>query len=179
MHIVLHLNEKLQPKHRFPLEDMIDETLKKNGLGEVTGGGTLMKKNGEIESCDIEIQFKDGDPNAEEWFKDYINSLNIAKESTLEIDNKHLFFVGNFEGMALYLKTNLPEDVYKNNDINSLISKLKETLGEEGVLRSWREHKDFTALYFYGRSFLEMKKLAKPVLNENPLAKGCKIVRIG
>lgn len=178
MRIILHLNEKLQPRHRFPLEDMIDETLKKNGLGEVTGGGTLMKKNGEIEGCDIEIQFTDGDKNAEEWLKGYINSLNIAKESTVEIDGRQPFFVGNFEGMALYFRTDLPEDVYKNNDINSVITKLKAAMGEAGVLRSWCEHKDFTALYFYGSSFLEMKKLAKPVLNENPLAKGCKIVRI-
>lgn len=177
MLIVLHLNEKLQPKHRFPLEDMIDDALKKNGFGEVTGGGTLMEKNGEIKSCDIDIEFSGNDDDFER-FKSYINHLNIAKGSELEVDGGKKIPVGSYEGLGIYLSVELPKEVYEHNDINELIKNLGDAMGEKSVLRSWREHNEFTALYFYGNSFFEMKKLAKPILKEHPLAKDCKIVRI-
>ncbi len=177
MLVVLHLNEKLQPKHRFPLEDMIDEALKKRSLGEITGGGTLMEKNGEIKSCDIEIEFS-GDDDAFERFKSYINHLNIAKGSELEVDGGEKFPVGSYEGLGIYLSVDLPKEVYENNDINELIEKLGNAVGENGVLRSWRELNEFTALYFYGDSFGKMEELVKPVLKTHPLAKDCKIIRI-
>lgn len=177
MFIVLHLNEKLQPIHRGDLEDYLEEVLEKNGLGEVTGGGTLMEKNGEINSCDIEIEFSDGDPDALEWFKKFIGGLNIAKGSALKIEGCDDFPVGNFEGMGLYLSNDLPDEVYQANDVNDLIARLGEALEEAGDLRSWCE-KEFTALYYYGSSFDEMKRLAEPVLNAHPLGKECNIVRI-
>lgn len=176
MFICLHLNEKLQPKHRFPLEDMIDDVLKKNQLGEVSGGGTLMEKNGEVKSCDIDIEFS-GDDDAFEWFKGYINSLNIAKGSELEIDGGKKVPVGSYEGMGIYLSVDLPDEVYENNDVNDLIEKLRNAVGEKGVFRSWCEHNEFTALYFYGSSFDELKKLAEPILNTHPLAEECRVIR--
>ncbi|MCH5209108.1 MAG: hypothetical protein J1F04_09500 [Oscillospiraceae bacterium] len=177
MFIVLHVNEKLQPKHRFSLEDYISEVLEKNGLGEVTGGGTLMEKNGEVNSCDIDIELSDEAPNALERFKKFIGDLNIAKGSALKIADSDDIPVGKFEGMGLYLSNDLPDEVYENNDINDLLSRLREAIGEAGDLRSWCE-KEFTALYYYGDSFDEMSGLAKPVLDSHPLGKDCKVVRL-
>ena len=37
-------------------EDPLDELLKAENIGEVSGGGTMQKKSGEIEYCDIEIE---------------------------------------------------------------------------------------------------------------------------
>lgn len=176
MFVVLHVNERLQPKHRFVLEDTIDEALKRNNHGEITGGGTLMEKNGEIKSCDIDIELSDDD-DAFERFKDYVNHLGIAKGSELETDGKK-FPVGSFEGMGIYLSVNLPDEVYKNNDVNELIEKLNDALGDKGILRSWREHNDFTALYFYGDSFKKMAKLVKRVLEKHPLVENCRVVQI-
>ena len=177
MFVVLHVNEKLQPKHRFNLEDYIEEVLEKNELGEVTGGGTLMEKNGEINSCDIDIELSDEAPNALERFKKFIGDINIAKGSVLKIEGCDDVQVGKFEGMGLYLSNDLPDDVYENNDINDLLERLREAVGEAGDLRSWCE-KEFTALYYYGYSFDEMSSLAKPVLDSHPLGKDCKVVRL-
>lgn len=177
MLIVLHVNERLQPKHRFVLEDTIGEALNAHNLGEITGGGTLMEKSGEIKSCDIDIEFS-GDDDALERFTSYINHLGIAKGSELEIDGGKKVPVGSYEGMGIYLSVDLPDEVYANNDVNDLIEKLNNAVGDKGMLRSWREHKEFTALYFYGSSFKKMEELAKPVLKNHPLAENCRVVRI-
>lgn len=42
MQLVLHLNARFQPKHRFELEDALQEILQKNQAGEITGGGTSL-----------------------------------------------------------------------------------------------------------------------------------------
>ena len=59
MFYTLQLNAKLQPFDRHDLEDIIDEFLSKEDLGETSGGGTLMSKEGEIEYCDIEISLNE------------------------------------------------------------------------------------------------------------------------
>ena len=56
MQLVLHLNARFQPKHRFELEDALQEIFQKNKTGEITGGGTSLRENGEIDSCDIEME---------------------------------------------------------------------------------------------------------------------------
>lgn len=65
MKLLLHLNARFQPKHRFELEDALQEIFEKNNAGEVTGGGTLLKENGEVESCDIEIEFYENQKSLE------------------------------------------------------------------------------------------------------------------
>lgn len=40
MDLSLKLNARLQPIHRFELEDALQEVLEGKRLGEVTGGGT-------------------------------------------------------------------------------------------------------------------------------------------
>ena len=48
MFYTLQLNAKLQPFDRHDLEDLIDEFLSEENLGNTSGGGTLMSKEGEI-----------------------------------------------------------------------------------------------------------------------------------
>ena len=175
MFICLHLNERLQPIHRADIEDCLQDALEEFSFGEVTGGGTLMAKNGEISSCDIDIDFSGNDEDFKR-FLDFINDLTIAKGSALEKDGQKIP-VGRFEGMGIYLSTNLPDEVYKNSDVNELIAKLNTAIGETGVLRSWRELNEFTALYYYGSSFEEMKSKAEPVLSSHPLAQDCNVVQ--
>lgn len=52
MQLILHLNARFQPIHRFELEDALQEIFQENKAGEITGGGTSLKENEEIDSCD-------------------------------------------------------------------------------------------------------------------------------
>ena len=45
MFYTLQLNAKLQPFDRHDLEDLIDEFLSEENLGNTSGGGTLMSRN--------------------------------------------------------------------------------------------------------------------------------------
>ena len=47
----------LLPNERRNIEFLTDELLVSNKLGEVTGGSTFQKKNGEVYKCEIYIRF--------------------------------------------------------------------------------------------------------------------------
>ena len=58
--VIARLNARLQPLDRGSLyEDPLDAALQEAGIGRVTGGGTLMSEEGEIELCDIEVELAD------------------------------------------------------------------------------------------------------------------------
>lgn len=114
MQLVLHLNARFQPKHRFELEDALQEIFQENNAGEITGGGTSLKENGEIDSCDI----------------------------------------------------------------NYAIEQLEQTIEGIGCMYSYRELNEFTALYFYGTSFLTMKEKMNPFISSYPLCQKCMIEQI-
>lgn len=67
MDLTLKLNARFQPKHRFELEDALQEILEKEQAGEVTGGGTAQNPNGEIAYCDIDIYLTEDTPERLNW----------------------------------------------------------------------------------------------------------------
>ena len=99
MFYTLQLNAKLQPFDRHDLEDIIDEFLSKEDLGETSGGGTLMSKEGEIEYCDIEISLNDT-ANAVEKLLQKLEDIGIPKGSKLYNENFSQE-IGSLEGLGL------------------------------------------------------------------------------
>ena len=84
---------------------------------------------------------------------------------------------GATEGVGVYLNgTDLPGEVYSENDVNQLISQLLDALGNEGELHSWWEGPRESALYFYGRSAATIRSLTGGILTSHPLAQRCRIV---
>ena len=178
MEIRLQLNARFQPKHRFDLEDAIDEILQNNKLGEVTGGGTLLNKDGEIKYCDINIQLNTDDLKYVQWLVEMLNGFCIPKGSFLEYDNEKIH-VGTLEGLACYLNgKDLPAEVYQTCDINYVIEQMTLAMNETGRMYSYWEGPIYTALYFYGSSFNEMKKKTESFINTYPLCQKCRVVQI-
>lgn len=177
MQLVLHLNARFQPKHRFELEDALQEILQKNGAGEITGGGTSLRPNGEIDSCDIEIAFFDGVKSLE-WLVRLLNSIGVPKGSVLRGVEPPIN-VGVLEGLAIYINgTDLAAEVYKSCDINYAIKHLEQAVDGIGRMYSYRELSEFTALYFYGASFAEMKERMNSFILSYPLCQKCRIEQI-
>lgn len=179
----LKLNSRLQPKHRHPIEDMIGDALEKLGCGEVTGGGTLLKKKGgEIEYCDIAISLTETSTDCINKLLEILDDIPVPKGSVLFSDddgNDYRQEVGTLEGLALYLNgSDLPADVYENYDINIVIDELNNLLGDEGVMLSHWTGKTETALYYYGKSFSKMKELITTVIKEHPLCQRCRVEQI-
>lgn len=177
MNLTLKLNARFQPKHRFELEDALQEILQKKQLGEVTGGGTAMNAEGEILSCDIEIQLCKDDSDCVEWLAALLNRIGIPKGSVLQGIEPEIK-VGTLEGLAYYNSVDLPDEIYQNCDINYVIKQMEQAMEGIGRLYSWRELNAYTALYFYGTSFSEMKEKIASFIAEYPLCQKCCIEQI-
>lgn len=176
MHLTLQLNARFQPKHRFELEDALQEIFEENKAGEIAGGGTLLKENGEIESCDIEIDFSGS--KSLEWLVNLLDAIGIPKGSVLN-GMEPPIPVGTLEGLAIYMNgTDLPEEIYKSCDINYVIQQLEQSIEDIGHMYSYRELDEFTALYFYGTSFPAMKEKMSPFVSSYPLCQKCRIEQI-
>ena len=134
--------------------------------------------DGEIAYCDIEIHLTDDKPETVAWLADLLNHIGIPKGSVLQGVEPEVK-VGTLEGLAYYSNgVDLPEEVYKNCDINYVIEQMEKAMEGIGSMYSYWEGKTYTALYFYGSSFEEMRKRIEPFLGTYPLCQKCRIERI-
>jgi len=181
--VIATINDKIMPIDRGEIyEDALDKFIQSNGIGEVTGGGTMQLKSGEIEYCDVEIKL-----NGEEINRTHIKSiiekleqLGAPKGSKLTVEKtKEKIEFGRKEGLGIYLDgVNLNEDVYKNSDSNVVVSEIKKLINDNSeIVRFWEGEAE-TGLYFYSESFDKMNESIKEFVNEYPLCKGARIEKI-
>ena len=178
MHLNLKLNARFQPKHRFVLEDALTEVLEKQQLGEITGGGTAQNPDGEIAYCDIEIDLAREDMAGVEWLAGLLNRMGIPKGFVLQGIQPEIE-VGTLEGLAYYSNgVDLPDEVYQSCDINYVIEQMERAMEGIGRMYSYWEGTAYTALYFYGTSFAEMRAKIHPFIEQYPLCQKCRIEQI-
>ncbi len=179
--VIARLNDRAQPILRGELyEDPLDAILRKKELGEVTGGGTQLGKDYEIEYCDIEILLHDLSDESLEALKSSLEELGAPKGSKLilESSGQEMPFGVN-EGLAVYLNgTDLPEEVYRECDFDTVYQEFNRLLGSEGTIHGDWQGPTETALYMYGRSFEVMKNCLKSFLNSYPLCQKARVVQI-
>ena len=180
MEVVLKLNARLQPMHRHELEDAIQGVLEKEQMGEVTGGGTVQNPDGEIVSCDIDIHLAGDKWDHVSFLVNLLNRLGIPNGSALlGIDRKFRVEVGTLEGLACYVNgTDLPDEIYESCDINHVIEQMESAIDGIGRFYSYWEGNEWTALYFYGVSFVEMKQKIEPFIASYPLCQKSRIEQI-
>jgi hypothetical protein len=179
--VVAQLNARLQPLHRGEhFEDALDAELKRTGYGHVSGGGSLLSKEGEIEHCDVEVQVSDSSQAIVDLIIGTLDGLGAPKGSTLhvEADGRKIGF-GRAEGLAVYLNgTDLPDEVYQQCDSNVVYAEFQRLLKGEGrVLSHWQGPRE-TAFYIYGDSFEAMKARLAAFLGSYPLCERCRVVRV-
>jgi hypothetical protein len=177
--VVINLNARLQPIHRGEIyEDPLQELLDARAPGSViSGGGTLMSPEGEPTASDIDVELE-GDPEAGlELIIEALHTYGAPKGSKVTVGEGESVSFGATEGIGLYLNgTDLPDDVYADNDVNELIERLVERLGSEGSMQSWWHGPRETALYLYGGSAQRMGDLIGDVLAVHPLAQQSRLV---
>ena len=183
-YLIATLNERIGPLDRGEIyEDPLDEFLKSKNLGEITGGGTMQFKSGELEYCDIEIELLPNqiNPNTIQEIITRLEELGAPKGSKLTVEktNEKIPF-GKKEGLAIYLDgVNLDQEVYQSCDSNIVVSEVKKLTNDTSELVRFWEGQEETAIYFYSdTSFSEMKNSITNFLNEYPLCKGARIEKI-
>ena len=182
-YIIAQLNDKIMPINRGNIyEDPLDGFIREKGYGEVSGGGTLQNKDGEIKYCDIEIDLSGCKLNGL-IIKEIINKLEESgapKGSKLIIENtgEEINF-GKLEGLAIYLDgINLSAEVYKNSDSEAIDLEIKRLANiKSDIIRYWEANTE-TALYFYGQSFDEMKSSILEFVAANPECENARIEQI-
>lgn len=177
--VIATINGRIQPLHRGEIfEDPLDVAL--SGLGEVTGGGSMCSKSGEIEFCDVEIQVKSTNDETINLIKSTLENIGAPKGSKLTIEGSDsVIEFGTLEGLAIYLNgTDLDEEVYANTDSNHVYSELDRlTEGVASVFSYWQGETE-TAFYLYGNSFSEMRSRITDLVESYPLCQKCRIEQI-
>jgi hypothetical protein len=179
--VIAQLNDRAQPMDRGELyEDPLDEVLKKHRAGNVTGGGTQLADDMEIEFCEIEIEVHEPATASISVIKQTLEELGAPKGSKLRLESQgeELPF-GINEGLAVYLNgTDLPDEVYAECDSNFVYSEFNRLLGADGKVHSHWQGPTETALYMYGPSFETMKDRLASFLDNYPLCQRARVVQI-
>ena len=131
--LTAQLNGKLQPMHRGEFfERPLGEALQELGIGDVSGGGTLQRPDGEIACCDIEIELTAAGSETISKVVELLEGLGAPKGSVLinhgEEQRRTPF--GEAEGAGIYLNgTELPDAVYADCDSNFVYSEFAPARG--------------------------------------------------
>jgi hypothetical protein len=175
--VTVTLNDRLQPLDRGQrYEEPVHHLLQTRGVGAVTGGGTLQHQDGEVHCVDVEVDLDD--PDKIEVLAQAFELLGAPRGSVLHADGREIRF-GRLEGLGLYLNgTDLPSEVYATSDVNAVIERLEEILGEDGEMHGYWEGSRETALYFYGASFSTMAERIRGFVAEEPLCQRSRIVQV-
>jgi hypothetical protein len=179
--IVATLNARLQPQHRAELEDALESVMAERGLSlRIVGGGTELGTDGEVSSCDIEIELDELSDKTINLIVEALTAMLAPKGSRLHIfdQDRHIDF-GGHEGLALYLNgTELPDSVYQTCDSNHVYDECNRLLEGVGTVNSHWQGPEETALYMYGASFEAMQERLAPFLQTYPLCQQCRVVQI-
>ncbi len=179
--VTFRLNARLQPVHRGEIfEDPLDAAMSAQGLGEIDGGGTQQGTTGEVDFCDIVAFIHDPVATNAPAVASILEGVGAPVGSRYQGDGwDDATPFGVTQGLALYLNgTNLPDETYATADVNELIERLLEALGDAGEMMSHWEGPTETALYFYGKTYDAMADALAPVIGTHPLAQQSRIERI-
>lgn len=170
--------------------DPLNNALVAENYGEVTGGGTMTEKSGEIEFCGLDVSLvnvMEGVP----FIISLLESRGCAKGSIVEICDEddeddetrapsvQRIPFGRNEGIGVYLDgVNLASEVYTTCDVNHVWSNFEELLDGEGEPRGHWQGPTETAIYLYGRSAARMRELIADFLASYPLCQGSRVMDI-
>jgi hypothetical protein len=179
--VIARLNARAQPIDRGEVfEDPLDGVLQAAEIGSITGGGTQLGEEGEIQFCDLEISVPEASDAVLAAIRKALEELGAPKGSRLIWnDGANELEFGSFEGLAVYLNgTDLPDSVYEQSDFGFVYEELRRLLGNEGRVVSHWQGPTETALYLYGRSVDTMLARIRPFLDTYPLCARARTVKI-
>jgi hypothetical protein len=179
--VIARLNVRAQPLDRGEVfEDPLEEILRATGAGSVTGGGTMLGEDGEIEFCDLEIMLPAATDAAIGALRRALEGLGAPRGSRLIWnDGANEVAFGSCEGLAVYLNgTDLPDAVYEECDLNVVYDEFGRLVGSAGrVVSHWQGPRE-TALYLYGPSADAMLARIRPFLDSYPLCQKARVVKL-
>lgn len=193
-YVTARLNCRLMPIDRGEFyQDPLDEALKAAGVGEVTGGGTMMRSPSTgIDFIDLEICLPEVTDEALDRVVAELEKLGVPRSSFLgngrmadedaairRPDCPHLRDFGSAEIISIGLDgANLDDEVYATFDMGADLELIQGYLEDAGRLQGTIEGPERTELLFIGKSFDTMKERLQPYLDTAPIAQGAVVERV-
>jgi hypothetical protein len=182
-HFVLaRITEHVEPLERGErYEDPLSAFLDEHGLGEVTGGGSQLNANGEIEFADVELELVNLDDaipklvrQLEAMGAPFGSSIQFAAES-----GREPIPFGRYEQLTIYLDgTGLPPTVYESLDFDRFYRELGEAAGREaeGQARSVWTGPTETAVHLAGSNADALEQVVNAMWNTAPILQNARLV---
>ena len=176
--VTVRINDKCGPLDRGEFyEDPLQEALDEKKLGEIVGGGSQLNKQNLIEYCEIEILVTGDLEETTKVITETLEDQGLPKGSKIILDDREILF-GNSDLLALHFNNrDLANSVYEENDINEVLAKVEELLGESGKRYSYTNSREESILYYGGASFEVMKQKISEYVASHPLCEKGKITQ--
>lgn len=174
--LTVRINDRCQPIDRGDIyEDPLSDVLEEKNLGEVTGGGSQLNDNYQIEYCELEVHVTGDLTEAKQVITEILEKQGVPKGSKIIIDDQE-FPIGIHEVMAIHFDNlGLADSVYEENDINDVLADIEELLGDNGQRNCHTASNEETIVFYGGLSFELMKSKVVDYVSQHPLLKNGKI----
>ena len=180
--VLARITEHVEPIERGErYEDPLAAFLSEHGLGEVTGGGSQLNANGEIEFADVELELVNLDDaitkvvqQLEAMGAPFGSSIQFAAES-----GRAALPFGKYEQLTIYLDgTGLPPAVYESLDFNRFYRELGAAVGLEahGQARSVWTGPTETAVHLAGPNADALEQVVTTMWNTVPVLQNARVV---
>jgi hypothetical protein len=174
--LTVRINDKCEPIDRGDMyEDPLNDALEEKKLGEVTGGGSQLNDQYQVEYCELEVCITGDLDEAKKVIIETLENNGLPKGSKIILNDEETL-IGNHDVLALHFdNVNLPESVYEENNINNVLTEIEELLGDCGQRNSHTSSNEETVVYYGGVSFAIMKEKIEQYVASHPLCKNGKI----
>ncbi|WP_105199535.1 hypothetical protein [Pseudoalteromonas sp. T1lg10] len=178
VYITVRINDKCQPIDRGDTyEDPLDEVLQRLQLGEVTGAGTQLNAENQIEYCELDVLVSGDIDQAQRAIIDTLEGIGLPKGSKLFIDRDE-FAIGNHEVLALHFDNlTLPETIYEQHDINDVLAEVETLLAHSGKRNCHSSTHHETIVYYGGPCFTTMEQRILDYVRQHPLCQNGRITQ--
>jgi hypothetical protein len=172
----VRLYEHVEPLDRGDrYEDPLGAAVGREGLGTVTGGGSLLSEEGEIEFAEIEVDCTD-QARAMAKAVEALEAAGAPQGSEIRSGETVLRSFGRLQCLAIYLDgVSLPDEVYADLDFDALTTQLDGRAGE-GSYRGFWQGPTETGLYFFSEDAEEAFRRLEPLLLQLPIGQNARVV---
>ena len=173
----IRLYEYVEPIDRgYRYEDPLQAALESANLGTITGGGSQLSDQGQIEFVDIEVDATDID-RAITTAIEVLQGAGAPEGSEIRGEGDTIVRpFGKLQCLAVYLDgVSLPDDVYANLDFDEVTTQLGALAGTDSYRGLWQGNEE-TGLFFFGPSAEEMFSRVQPLLHSLPIGQNARVV---
>jgi hypothetical protein len=182
-HFVLaRITEHVEPLERGErYEDPLAAFLHERGLGEVTGGGSQLNAEGEIEFADVELELVNLDDAITQLVRQ-LEAMGAAFGSSIQFaadSGREALPFGKYEQLTIYLDgTGLPPDVYESLDFDRFYGELGEAVGREadGQARTVWKGPAETAVHLAGPKADALEQVVNAMWHTVPVLQNARLL---